>query len=75
MNRVTNPINRANVPLRHLLNAKPLFMSSWMSAFIKVNDCASRFWRYPFLHKEQNFGAVGTIWKIEKTYTKKPRKF
>ena len=31
---------QGNVPLRHLLNAKPPFMSWWRSDFNEVNDCA-----------------------------------
>ena len=31
---------QVNIPLRHLLNAKPLFISWWRSAFNEVNDWA-----------------------------------
>ena len=39
-----------NVPLRHLLNVKPPFMSGRKSAFNEVNDWAlDEVWRFDFV--------------------------
>ena len=62
---------QGNVPLWHLLNAKPPFMSWWRSAFNKVNDWALNFfWKKiltvlkMLISEWTSYLIVHLIWKI-----------
>ena len=52
---------QGNVPLRHLLNAKPPFMSWWRSAFSEVNDWALSDVIFPNLDQRITEGLKNTL--------------